>query len=111
MTDRSFLFWFFNPYSLIIMKLHNPIKAFSFTFHKNVGKTERIIRLLIAAAGISLFAFGTVAGGLGIVVLVVVFAMLGTGISGKCPMHYIAGIDTTGKARPVQSHESKNKQG
>lgn len=60
----------------------------------NEGNADRIVRLVIAAAAITLAAvvgFGTVAGIIGIVVAAV---MVVTAASGFCPLYAVFGVST-----------------
>lgn len=61
---------------------------------KNMGSTDRIIRVLLAIVFIALYFTGTVTGTLGIVlmVLAVVFAL--TSVVSFCPLYTIFGLST-----------------
>lgn len=61
---------------------------------KNVGKVDRIIRLMIAAIASMLFITKTVTGTLGIVVLAVGAVALLTGILNFCGLYKLLGINT-----------------
>ena len=60
----------------------------------NMGSADRIIRLLVAAVFAYLYFSGTVAGTLGLILVVLggVFAL--TSIIGYCPLYSIVGINT-----------------
>ncbi|MFT7121952.1 MAG: hypothetical protein ACJAZ9_002140 [Neolewinella sp.] len=58
----------------------------------NMGKADRIVRPLIAAAFIALYFTGTVT--LGIVLLVLSAVFLLTSIVGTCPRYNLFGIST-----------------
>lgn len=60
----------------------------------NMGKADRIVRPLIAAAFIALYFTGTVTGTLGIVLLVLSAVFLLTSIVGTCPLYNLFGIST-----------------
>jgi len=61
---------------------------------KNVGNTDRIIRLLMAAVFAYLYFSGTVTGTLGLVLVVLgaVFAL--TSLVGFCPIYTMLGVNT-----------------
>ncbi len=54
---------------------------------QNLGNADRIVRVIIAAILIFLFASGTVTGALGIVLLVVGLVFMGTSAVGFCPLY------------------------
>lgn len=62
---------------------------------KNMGSTDRIIRLLISAVLIILFALQVVSGILGYVLLAVAAIFILTSIVGFCPLYAIFGLKTT----------------
>lgn len=61
---------------------------------KNVGNIDRVVRLLLAAVFIALFALGKVEGTLGIVLVAIgsIFAL--TAFVGFCPLYTIFGLST-----------------
>ncbi|MFA1611854.1 YgaP family membrane protein [Halobellus rubicundus] len=66
---------------------------------KNVGQTDSIVRIVVGAlAGlVSLGILGSVVPGPGILSLVlgiVALLMLGTGLTGRCGVYSLVGIDT-----------------
>jgi hypothetical protein len=61
---------------------------------KNMGSTDKIIRLLIAAVIAILFLTNTVTGTLGIVLLVVAALMILTSLISFCPLYTLVGIKT-----------------
>ena len=69
---------------------------------KNMGSTDRIIRVLLAIVFIALYFTGTVTGTLGIVLMVmaVVFAL--TSVVSFCPLYAIFGLSTC----PIKSKEA-----
>ncbi len=54
---------------------------------QNLGNADRIVRVIIAAILIFLFASGTVTGALGIVLLVAGLVFMGTSAVGICPLY------------------------
>ncbi len=60
----------------------------------NMGGADRIIRILIAAVLAYLYFSGTVAGTLGLVLVVVGGVFVLTSLVGFCPLYTLAGINT-----------------
>lgn len=66
---------------------------------KNVGKTDLIIRLIIASVILGLYFGGVVSGTLGIVLLVVAVIAILTGLVSTCPLYSVFGISTLSKKK------------
>lgn len=67
---------------------------------KNMGKADRLVRLLLVAPLAVILAFVAGPGSvLGIVLLVVAGIMVATSLVGFCPLYRVLGIDTC----PVRS--------
>jgi len=64
---------------------------------KNMSNADRIIRIIIAALFAYLYFSGTVAGTLGIVLLVLGIVFVLTSIVSFCPLYTIFGISTCPK--------------
>lgn len=64
---------------------------------KNMGTADRIIRLIIAATITFLFLNGTIAGTLGIVLLVVAVVFALTSFISFCPLYTFLKLSTTKK--------------
>lgn len=60
----------------------------------NVGGTEKVIRLLVAAVAVALNLTGTVTGTLSIVLWVVAGLMVLTSLLSFCPVWTVLGINT-----------------
>ncbi|MFN8348603.1 MAG: DUF2892 domain-containing protein [Spirosomataceae bacterium] len=60
----------------------------------NMGGTDRIIRLLVAAIAIVLYFTGTLTGTLGIIALVVAAIFTLTSLVSFCPLYAIFGLNT-----------------
>jgi hypothetical protein len=65
--------------------------------NKNMGTTDRIVRIIVAIIFAALYFTGTGSGALGIVLLVlaVVFAL--TSAVSFCPLYLLFGLSTRGK--------------
>lgn len=60
----------------------------------NVGKTDKLIRLLLALVGIVLYIFNVVSGTFGIVVLVIAAVLILTALINFCPLYIVFGLNT-----------------
>jgi hypothetical protein len=69
---------------------------------QNMGKTDRITRLLIAAVILFLFLNKNISGTLGYVLLAVGVIFVLTSIAGNCPLYSVFGIRTCKKSSPVK---------
>ncbi|HPE84175.1 MAG: DUF2892 domain-containing protein [Aequorivita sp.] len=61
---------------------------------KNMGGTDRTIRLLIAAIVVALYYFGVISGTLAIVLLVFAAIFVLTSFISFCPLYTLFGINT-----------------
>ncbi len=61
---------------------------------KNVGNTDRIIRVLIAIIIAGLFFSGTITGLVGTVLLVLAGVFVATSLVSFCPLYAIFGLNT-----------------
>jgi hypothetical protein len=66
---------------------------------KNVGNTDRIIRLMIAALFIVLYFTGTVSGTLGLVLMIAAVIFAATSLISFCPMYALFGMNTCSVAK------------
>lgn len=73
---------------------------------KNMGSTDKSIRLIIAVILVSLYFSESVTGTWGIVGLVVAAIMVLTSLINFCPLYGVLGINTGSrtKATPVKSN-------
>lgn len=65
----------------------------------NMGKFDKLVRVLLAAAMVLLFALHVVDGVLGIVLLVIAGIFLLTSLVGVCPMYTLLGMNTCPRQR------------
>ena len=63
---------------------------------KNMGGTDRIIRVIVAIIALTLYFTGTLTGTVGIIALVVAGALLLTSFISFCPLYTILGMNTCG---------------
>jgi hypothetical protein len=61
---------------------------------KNVGTSDRIIRLILAAIITTLFYTGTISGTVGIVLVVLAVVFFATSLVSFCPLYSILGMNT-----------------
>ncbi len=66
---------------------------------KNMGSTDKIIRILLAIVFAALYFTGTVTGTWGIVLLVVAAIFLLTSLVSFCPIYPLLGINTLCKKK------------
>ncbi|MCX2740931.1 YgaP family membrane protein [Pontibacter anaerobius] len=64
---------------------------------KNMGNTDRIIRLILAVLVAVLYFTGTLTGTVGILLLVFAGVFVLTSLVGFCPLYTLIGIDTCPK--------------
>ena len=62
---------------------------------KNMGKTDRMIRLIIAVVAAILYFTGTIAGTLGLVALIVSVIFVLTSLISFCPLYRLLGLSST----------------
>ncbi|HEX5624764.1 MAG TPA: DUF2892 domain-containing protein [Saprospiraceae bacterium] len=65
---------------------------------KNMGSTDKMIRVVVAVVFIILFATKVVTGTLGVVLLAFAGIFLLTSLIGFCPLYYPFGISTCKKS-------------
>jgi hypothetical protein len=66
-------------------------------FNKNMGTTDRTIRLVVAAIFAVLYFTGTVSGAFGIVLLVLAAVFVLTSVVSFCPLYLPFKLSTRGK--------------
>jgi len=65
-----------------------------FIMKKNMGSTDRILRIIIAAVIAILYFTGTVSGTLGLVLLILGAVFVLTSLVSFCPLYSIFGLNT-----------------
>ena len=63
-------------------------KGLSYTFNRNLGTTDRIIRTLLAVGALVAWYFGTIPGVIGTIVAVFSVMILGTAATARCGVTY-----------------------
>ena len=64
---------------------------------KNMGTTDKVIRILVAAIIAILYLTNVLTGTLGIVLLIVAVILVLTSLVGFCPLYLLLGINTNEK--------------
>ena len=64
------------------------IKGFTYTFHRNLGKEDRVIRAFIATLMLAFWCFGLTTGLTGLILGILAFMLLGTVASARCGVTY-----------------------
>jgi hypothetical protein len=62
--------------------------------NKNVGQTDRYVRMALAALLIALVLFGVVSGLLAVIASVVALVLIGTATVKVCPLYMVLGVKT-----------------
>jgi glucokinase len=75
-------------FTLVEVKTKNNIMK------KNMGNTDRIIRIIVAAVFAALYFTGTVTGTIGMVLLVFGGVFLATSVISFCPLYTLVGMNT-----------------
>lgn len=70
---------------------------------KNVGTIDKILRIILAAVFVVLYATGVTKGAAGIVLLIVALALIFSVITGFCFLYKVFGINTC----PVQTNKDQ----
>ena len=63
---------------------------------RNMGNTDRILRVIIAIIVAALYFTGTIPGTLGIILMVVAVVFVLTSLFSVCPLYAIVGVNTCG---------------
>jgi hypothetical protein len=66
---------------------------------KNMGKIDRIIRMLLAIVVIILYMTGSITGVAAIILGILAFVFIVTSLIGFCPLYVPLKISTIGKAK------------
>jgi len=66
-------------------------------FNKNMGTTDRIVRIVVAIIFAALYFTGIVPGALGIILLVLGLVFVLTSAVSFCPLYLPFGLSTRGK--------------
>ena len=74
------------------------IKGLSYTFDRNIGKTDRAIRTLVAIGVLILWILGVIAGWAGTVLGIFSVMILGTAASARCGVTYWMNSNTMSNA-------------
>jgi Protein of unknown function (DUF2892) len=64
---------------------------------KNMGSADRIIRVLIAIAFVTLYLTGVISGIWGIILIVLSIVFVGTSLISFCPLYLPLGLSTLRK--------------
>jgi uncharacterized membrane protein HdeD (DUF308 family) len=64
---------------------------------KNMGLTDKVIRIIVVIVLLTLFFTNTISGTLGIIAIAVSVIFLATSLIGFCPLYTLFGISTCKK--------------
>lgn len=80
-------------------KINHQLK--NTTMKKNMGSTDRVVRIILAAIFAVLYFTGTVPGTLGLVLVIVGAVFLLTSLVSFCPLYAIVGLNTCSTKKTV----------
>jgi hypothetical protein len=72
---------------------------------KNVGKTDKVVRLTAALILAVLVVSGVITGALGVVFIIIAAILLFTGLSGSCPLYTLMKINTNENKKGPDAQE------
>lgn len=72
------------------------LKGMSYTFKRNLGWQDRLVRALAGLAGLAVYGFGLAPGTVGVVLAVVGALVLATAVVSRCSICYMMGVCTIG---------------
>ena len=72
----------------------NNLNLILFVMKKNMGGTDRLLRLIVAAVVVALYFFGVIEGTLGFVLLILSAIFVLTSFVSYCPLYTPFGINT-----------------
>ena len=78
--------------------MNRVFKGLSYSFKRNLGWQDRLIRAVISIAVLASLYFGYFAGTLGLVLGIIAFMILGTAAVSRCSLTYMANSNTMGDA-------------
>lgn len=64
---------------------------------KNIGTTDKVVRLVVAAIILLLYFTNVVSGAMALVILILAIILAGTSLIGVCPLYMPFGISTLRK--------------
>lgn len=74
------------------------IKGLSYSFNRNIGIEDRVIRMVIALAVLASWFFGVISGVVGVVLGIIALMILGTAAVARCGVTYWMNANTMSKA-------------
>ena len=69
-------------------KMNRFLKGLSYTFHRNIGIIDRIVRVIVALALIIAWYFNVIVGLIGTVLAILSIMLIGTAAIAKCGVTY-----------------------
>lgn len=77
-------------------------KGLSYTFRRNLGWQDRLLRAVISIVVLASWYFGYVAGTIGIILGITAFMILGTAAVSRCSITYMVNANTMSKAEKAR---------
>jgi len=69
---------------------------------KNIGSTDKAIRLIVALLFVILYLTGTISGTLGVILMILAATFALTSFISFCPIYFLLGLSTNNKAVAVK---------
>jgi len=77
-------------------------KGLSYTFGRNLGWQDRLIRVIVALAILASWYFGYITGAIGTILGVLALMILGTAAAARCSITYMANGNTMSEAEKAK---------
>lgn len=78
------------------------LKGLSYTFSRNLGWQDRLLRAVVGFAVLTSWYFGYIAGAAGIILGVLALMILGTAAAARCSITYMANGNTMSRAEKAK---------
>jgi hypothetical protein len=81
------------------------LKGLSYTFRRNLGWQDRVIRAIIAIGVLVSWYFGVIAGTVGLILGILAIMILGTAAAARCSITYMADANTMTRSEKMKLDE------
>lgn len=82
------------------------IKGMSYTFNRNLGWQDRLMRAVASLGILTLYGFGIFSGVTGLILAILAGMVLVTAVVSRCSICYIAGVCTIGAKERIKLDNS-----
>lgn len=80
-----------------MLQVHSFTYKIGSNMKKNLGSTDRVIRVVIATMFVALYFTGIIAGIVGLALIALSGIFILTSLVGFCPLYFPFGINTSGR--------------